>query len=155
VHGDSLERRIPPVAFCLLLALGMWAAARGIPGLALELPGRAWLAALGAVGGAALIAPGVGAFRRAGTTVNPLTPEASGVLVTAGIYAYTRNPMYLGMLLLLFAWAAWLAHAFALLLAALFVPYMNRFQIQPEERVLAARFGDDYAAYRRRVRRWI
>ena len=76
-------------------------------------------------------------------------------LVTDGIYAHSRNPMYVGQALLLAAWAVWLAHALAPLGAVAFVLYITRFQILPEERALAARFGDDWRAYRARVRRWL
>ena len=63
--------------------------------------------------------------------------------------------MYLGVLLVLIAWGGWLANPAALVLAALFVQYINRFQIQPEERALARNFGAAYASYAREVRRWL
>lgn len=94
-------------------------------------------------------------FRRANTTVNPLKPQAASSLVTAGIYRYTRNPMYLGLLFLLVAWAVLLSSPFALLGPVAFVTYISRFQIVPEERVLAALFGAEYAAYQAGVRRWL
>ncbi|MCY1553776.1 Phospholipid methyltransferase [compost metagenome] len=98
---------------------------------------------------------GVASFRRAKTTVNPTTPGAASALVDSGIYRYSRNPMYLGLLLVLAGWGLWLAHALALLGLPAFVVYMNRFQIAPEERALTAVFGDAFAAYRQKVRRWI
>jgi protein-S-isoprenylcysteine O-methyltransferase Ste14 len=76
-------------------------------------------------------------------------------MVTSGVYRHTRNPMYLGMLCLLGAWAAWLGNAAALLGLPAFVAYMNRFQIAPEERALAQRFGAAFDAYAARVRRWL
>ena len=98
---------------------------------------------------------GVVAFRRAKTTVNPMKPDTASSLVVSGIYRYTRNPMYLGFLLLLMAWAAALSNVLALVSLLAFVLYMNRFQIVPEERMLASRFAQDYAEYRARVRRWL
>jgi protein-S-isoprenylcysteine O-methyltransferase Ste14 len=98
---------------------------------------------------------GVVSFRRAGTTVNPLQPEATSALVVSGIYRRTRNPMYLGMLLVLLGWAVLLAHALGFALAAAFVPLMNRLQIGPEERTLTATFGPAFAAYQSAVRRWL
>ena len=94
-------------------------------------------------------------FRRARTTVNPLRPANSSALVTSGIYRHTRNPMYLGMATLLAAWATWLGTPWALFGIVAFVAWITRFQIIPEERVLANLFGADFAAYRARVRRWI
>ena len=93
-------------------------------------------------------------FRREGTEVSPTSP-ANRKLVTIGPYRFTRNPMYLGLLLELLGWAAFLANPLALLLVPAFVLYINRFQIKPEERSLSALFGGEYGAYRERVRRWL
>jgi protein-S-isoprenylcysteine O-methyltransferase Ste14 len=89
------------------------------------------------------------------TTINPLKPASASALVTKGIYRLTRNPMYLGLATLLLAWAIYLGNLAALAGVPLFILYMNRFQIAPEERALAARFGAEFAAYRARVRRWL
>ena len=94
-------------------------------------------------------------FFRRRTTVNPLKPDTATHLVVGGLNRVSRNPMYVGQALLLAAWALWLAHALAPLGAVAFVLYITRFQILPEERALAARFGDDWRAYRARVRRWL
>lgn len=94
-------------------------------------------------------------FFRSRTTINPLKPASASALVTGGIYRFTRNPMYLGLATLLLAWATYLGSLAALAGVPLFVLYMNRFQIAPEERALEARFGAEYIAYRRRVRRWL
>ena len=72
-----------------------------------------------------------------------------------GIYRWTRNPMYLAMLLVLVAWACIVANVAALAILPLFVAYLNRFQIGPEERALQARFGAEFEQYRRNVRRWL
>jgi protein-S-isoprenylcysteine O-methyltransferase Ste14 len=97
----------------------------------------------------------VWSFRRARTTVNPLSPHTCTVLVTTGVFRFSRNPMYLALLLVLLGWGLFLANGFAVLLALAFVAYMNRFQIGPEERALQQVFGQAFAEYRRRVRRWI
>jgi protein-S-isoprenylcysteine O-methyltransferase Ste14 len=94
-------------------------------------------------------------FRKAKTTVDPMHPEAASTIVTSGIYRFTRNPMYLGFLLALIAWAVFLGNFVAALMPLLFVAYMNRFQISPEERTLLARFGAPYESYLRSVRRWL
>ena len=98
---------------------------------------------------------GVAAFRKAGTTVNPLSPDASSSLVITGIFTRTRNPMYLALLLVLIGWGLYLANLLSLVVTAGFVVYMNRFQIQPEECALETQFGDSFIKYRRSVRRWI
>jgi len=73
----------------------------------------------------------------------------------AGIYRFTRNPMYVGLALVLLGWAALLSSPWALLGPLVFVLYINRFQIAPEERVLSAKFGAAYTEYIARVRRWL
>lgn len=94
-------------------------------------------------------------FRRAKTTVNPTKPESSSTLVKTGIYRGTRNPMYLGFLLMLAGWAIFIGNVLSLLGLPAFAFYMNQFQIKPEERALASIFGDEFRAYRSNVRRWI
>ena len=94
-------------------------------------------------------------FRRAKTIVNPTKPDATSSLVVSGIYKYTRNPMYMGFVLVLLGWAAFLSNLSAMALVPVFIVYMNRFQIQPEERVLSSLFPHEYPAYRAKVRRWV
>jgi protein-S-isoprenylcysteine O-methyltransferase Ste14 len=98
---------------------------------------------------------GMVSFRRAKTTINPSKPSAASSLVTSGVYRYTRNPMYLGLSITLMAWGVFLSNALALLAVPLFVLYINRLQIIPEERVLSSLFGAKYAAYKEKVRRWL
>lgn len=105
--------------------------------------------------GVACSLAGVIAFRRARTTVNPTTPDAASSLVCTGFHRLTRNPMYLGLLLVLCGWAILLSSPWSLLGAAAFVLYMNAFQIAPEERALARIFGSAFAAYTTSVRRWL
>ena len=151
----ALELRVPPVVLVLLFAGAMWLAARALPAWQVLLPGRLALAVLLVAAGAALTLAGVLAFRRARTTVNPITPQAASVVVATGIYRHTRNPMYLGMALALLGWCVALGSLAALLLLAAFVAYMTAFQIRPEERALEAKFGAPYGAYKARVRRWL
>lgn len=151
----NLELRVPPVAVVALAAALMWVAARWLPQAAFPLPARGAVAVALVALGAAIAIAGVVEFRRARTTVNPMTPEAASAVVATGVFRFSRNPMYLGMLFALAGWGAWLGNAVSLVALPLFVLYMNRFQIVPEERALAERFGDAYRAYLQRVRRWI
>jgi protein-S-isoprenylcysteine O-methyltransferase Ste14 len=151
----TLELKIPPVAVALIAGACMWLAAWAVPGFALPFPGRDVVSGMMAASGGFIALAGVVAFSRAGTTVNPMKPGSSSALVEAGIYSVTRNPMYLGVLLVLFAWAIYLAHVLTVLFLPGFVWYMNRFQIEPEERALASLFGPEFTAYAARVRRWM
>jgi len=152
---DRLELKIPPLIVGAAFAAAMGACARFAPLGELALPWRVPVAVVLAVLGVGFVAAGVGTFRRVGTTVHPRRPERASTLVVSGIYAVSRNPMYVGMLLALAAWAVILARPLAYLCPPAFVAYMNRFQIAPEERAMAARFGEAYEAYRRSVRRWL
>ena len=97
---------------------------------------------------------GVIQFLKAGTTLDPRHPEKSSELVLKGVYNFSRNPMYLGLLLFLLAWGLHLGNAFNTILAALFVAYMNRFQIAGEEEALEKKYGAAYRSYCALVRRW-
>ncbi|MGD9602184.1 MAG: isoprenylcysteine carboxylmethyltransferase family protein [Gammaproteobacteria bacterium] len=150
-----LEHRIPPPLVAGLCAALMWLTAGSGP----ELPLRG-LARHGVTGGLVLTGLmfdllGLLAFRAARTTLNPLRPERVSVLVTSGVYRVTRNPMYVGMLCLLLAWAVHLGTWLACAGPVGFVLFLTRFQIVPEERVLVRTFGAQYTAYASRVRRWL
>jgi protein-S-isoprenylcysteine O-methyltransferase Ste14 len=140
----------------IVIAGAMWLVASSLS-RPLPLPAsiRMPVAVLLALAGVATAVGGVILFRRAQTTVNPLKPETSTALVTTGIYRVTRNPMYLGMLAVLLAWAAYLSSVWALLGPVAFAVYMTRFQIVPEERALHSLFGTAFVEYTRRTRRWL
>ncbi|MBM3366774.1 MAG: isoprenylcysteine carboxylmethyltransferase family protein [Betaproteobacteria bacterium] len=151
----ALEHRIPPPLVGLMAAGMMWLLAREFAQYRIPAPGATAAAILLAGIGAAIDVAGLAAFRKARTTINPLRPEKATRLVQSGVYRHTRNPMYPGMLVLLLAWSAYLAHPAALAALPLLVLYINRFEIEPEERAMAKLFGAEFDAYRRRVRRWI
>lgn len=94
-------------------------------------------------------------FRRHKTTVNPLSPESTSKIVKSGIYAYSRNPMYLAMLISLLSWGIILNNLASLLIAFGFVPLMNKLQISKEEAALSQLFGKEYLVYLQQVRRWL
>jgi protein-S-isoprenylcysteine O-methyltransferase Ste14 len=150
-----LEHKIPPPIVVLIAAAGMWPLAGITPAIPLDNFWR-WIVAGGlALGGLLIARSGVRDFVRAETTINPVNIDAASTLVTTGIFAYTRNPMYLGMTILLLGWAIFLSGVWTFLGPFLFVPFIARFQILPEERVLAGKFGASYKAYTQEVRRWI
>jgi protein-S-isoprenylcysteine O-methyltransferase Ste14 len=150
----SLELRIPPVALVIIFAAVMAVLAYAVPA-SVPVPAKLAIAVSLLIAGALVALAGVVAFRRHKTTVNPFTPEQSSSLVATGIYRFSRNPMYLGFLLALVGWGAYLASWVSALLLPAFVAYMNRFQIQPEERALTERFGQQFLAYSQSVRRWL
>lgn len=151
----ALELRVPPVVVAAVCAGLMWLAARVAPGLAVDVPGREVVVPALALLGTVVAFAGLFTVLRASTTIHPSRPEEASTLVTSGIYRFTRNPMYLGLFFVLLAAAVELEHPLALVVAVLFVPYMTRFQIRPEERALRARFGEAFESYVRRTRRWL
>ena len=154
-HMRWLETKIPPPVVMVLLGITTFGVARLLPALSFEFPLRKLAAVSFAFVGLALnILPKL-AFRRAGTTVNPLRPALATSLVTSGIYRYTRNPMYLGHATILLGWALYLHNVTALVVVPAFMLYITRFQIQPEERYLSARFPDAYATFCRQASRWL
>ena len=150
-----LPRAIPPPVVALVLALLMWLTPAVAGLVQIPDPVRVLSAVVLVSIGQSISIAGIIAFRRAKTTVNPVKASLASSLVVQGVYRYTRNPMYVGLLLTLLAWAVFLANPFAVLWVVVFVLYITRFQIIPEERVLASLFGAEYEAYKGRVRRWV
>ena len=94
-------------------------------------------------------------FRKQKTTIDPRYPHKTSSIVTGGIYNHSRNPMYLGLVLILSATGIYFAAFFSFVVVAAFILYMNAFQIKPEEEALEKQFGEEYLSYKARVRRWI
>lgn len=156
---SALEARIPPPVLWALASVAMYALHALAPGARLWPNGRpvyAWLVA-GAlvIAGLALLGDSFRRFLRAKTWFHPIHPERATTLVLEGPYRWTRNPMYLGLLLVLAGGAAWLGSLTPTLVLPAFVAVVTRLQIVPEERALLERFGGEYASYRDEVRRWI
>ena len=151
----QLELRLPPPLIAVLTGLLMWISANwlaqpGFNDLTANVLGYGFCAI-----GALLLVPSILSFRTFTTTINPTRPEQSSQLITTGVFGISRNPIYLGMLLLLIGWWFWVSNLISLLLVVVFFAYMTRFQIIPEERALQSIFGERFASYRKRVRRWI
>jgi protein-S-isoprenylcysteine O-methyltransferase Ste14 len=151
----SLENRIPPPLMTLIIAFAMWGASLQTPPLTLGNVVRYDLAAVFFCLAGLFGAPAIQAFRRAKTTIDPIHVERASVVVTTGVYRITRNPMYVAMASLLLSWAMYLANPWSLLGPPLFVLFITWFQILPEERAMAAKFGPSYTGYKNSVRRWV
>jgi protein-S-isoprenylcysteine O-methyltransferase Ste14 len=150
----SLESKVPPPAIVIIMAVFMWLLSRAAQPLHFDLPTHNWLGVVLVSAGFVTGISDVVIFRKAKTTIDPTKPGASS-LVTRGVYAISRNPMYLGGLIMLLGWAIFLSNALAFLFLPVYVLYLNRFQIAPEERALTSLFGEMYVAYQARVRRWL
>ena len=94
-------------------------------------------------------------FKAQQTTINPIKIDKATSLVVSGVFKYSRNPMYLGMVLILFAASFKFNLIGGIILTMLFVGYITRFQIIPEEIVMDKLFGDEFEKYKNKTRRWI
>ncbi len=150
-----LRLKIPPPVVGLTVGLTIYLLHQLTPSLIIEAAVLKYVAYFFICIGIIIEFWSVWLFIRARTTVNPLKPEKSKALVASGMYKYTRNPMYLGMLLLLIGWTIWLGNPVGLPMLFIFVWYLTQFQIKPEEQALAELFGEQYNDYMQRVRRWL
>jgi protein-S-isoprenylcysteine O-methyltransferase Ste14 len=150
-----LELRIPPLALAAVFAVAIPTASVYVPLLRISMPGHKHAAAVLVFAGALVAAAGVLQFRRARTTVSPLSPHKTSTVISSGLYRWSRNPMYLGMALALLGLAAWASALAGYLLVLAFCWYLTRFQIIPEEKALLAAFGAEFTQYLAKVRRWI
>jgi len=92
-------------------------------------------------------------FRRHGTTTDHSKPTTA--LITGGPFRFSRNPIYLALILIFTGLSLAYGNAWGLIMTVLFLIAIARFTIRPEEEYLAREFGADYSRYRRRVRRWL
>jgi protein-S-isoprenylcysteine O-methyltransferase Ste14 len=143
---------LPPVVLVLALA-GMLALHAVWPGPSFAGPAWQLGGSLLTLGGLGLMVFSAGLFRRRGTAVRPF--QESSLLVLEGPYRITRNPMYLGMAMMLTGVGIALGSSIPLVTIPLFVGFITRRFILVEEQLLLARFGSAYEAYRERVRRWL
>ena len=148
-------KKIPPVLLLLINGALMWLLARTDFAYPFDFGYPLLAASIFVLLGAGIAVSAVREFRRVHTTVNPMRPENATTLVDTGVFAFSRNPMYLGLALLLVGWGTWLGSAGSFAVIVLFVLAMTVLQIKPEENALAQIFGDDYVKYCQRVRRWI
>jgi protein-S-isoprenylcysteine O-methyltransferase Ste14 len=150
-----MRTAIPPPVVMLIGALLTWGIRRIWPEMGVFIPGRRAIYWTLLVLGLLVAVAGVWEFRRSRTTVNPMRPTNASSLVTSGIYRFTRNPMYVGDVLILLAVVVFFSNPLGLAGVVLFIVWMNLLQIPAEERALRERFGAAYEAYCSRVRRWI
>lgn len=155
---NFLNLKCPPPIVMLLSAIIAWLASqRSVVFLQQQIndvDSLLWALAFSCAG-IFLAIGGVKEFKQHQTTINPLNPNQSSSLVSSGIYQFSRNPMYLGMLLVLLGWADFLDTILAYSGALIFFIYISIFQIKPEEEIMKEKFGEDFIQYCGKVRRWL
>ena len=148
-----METHIPPPIVTLVFALSIYLS-RGIFKI-VEIKHSFYLGIFLLLLGFAILISAVRLFKKDNTTINPLSPEQATKLVTDGIFKYSRNPMYLGMAVVLSSIAVFFNLLGGIILIALFCAYITKFQIIPEERAMSDLFSDDFDKYIKETRRWI
>jgi len=149
----SLSNKIPPPIVALICALLIYFSADLLPRLVFDYQNM--LAVLFAVAGLAVFAAAIIPFVKLRTTVNPLAPKSATTLVTGGVFRFSRNPMYLAMLLLILGVWVFTGAISGIFLLPSFVAYISIFQILPEEQAMGELFPEAYQTYCKSVRRWI
>jgi protein-S-isoprenylcysteine O-methyltransferase Ste14 len=150
-----MKLTIPPAIVTAITAGAMQLVAMYIPLGSLRLPGSRLLAALLLIVSGVFGVLGLYQFYRKSTSIDPHKPSKASTLVTDGIYQYSRNPMYLALFFLLIAYATILQNVLNLFVFPVFIWYMNRYQIIPEEEVMEEKFGSEYLEYKSEVHRWL
>lgn len=151
----KLSLKIPPLALGIISALLIWLIDRKMPLYQAEFVCQNIMAGVISCAGLIVSLAGILAFKKRKTTIDPRYPAKANKLVINGIYKYSRNPMYLGMLLAIVGFVIFLGSLPGILIIILFVIFITRYQIQPEEIALQNKFGDVYIDYTKHVRRWL
>ena len=144
-----------PIVLVLAFGLAVWFLHLAHIELPLGVPKRVWIAASMFAFGVVIILTSAVTFRRANTTLDPVNPDKASSLVSTGIFSFSRNPIYVGFLMFVLAFAVASGNLLSLIFVPAFWATANRLYIEPEEAALETLFGKDYLAYKHRVRRWL
>lgn len=150
-----MKLKIPPAIVTILFAATMWLIDHYLKVGRMSTEVSRWLTLIFMGAGGLLGLVGLVQFYRNSTSIDPHKPEKASALVTGGIYSISRNPMYVGLSLILIGYGCYLGNLLTLLVLPFFVGYMNHYQIIPEEQVMEEKFGDKYLSYKSKVRRWL
>ncbi len=145
----------PPLLALAVVVIGLsldWLLPAYVLTVLLDLSERIFIGVILMAAGAGLAIPAVLAFRTAGTNVEPWKPSTA--LATQGIYNWLRNPMYVGLTLILAGLAILLASDWMLVMTIVIVPVIHFGVVMREERYLTAKFGEAYRQYRNKVPRY-
>lgn len=148
---------IPPPLVLLICGALMWLTARIWPSVDFTFPYNTLVFWIVLLAGLSLLMAGVARIMKHKTVIHPdrdSLPKAT-VLVTTGVFRYTRNPIYLGMAIMLMAWTIYVENWLSAVVVIIFVAFITRYQIRPEEEVLEKIFGAEYVRYKKKVRRWV
>lgn len=150
-----LNMLVPPPAALLIGIAAIWGLSEWLPATGFDMPGRTWIAGLLFAAGLGLMLAAAWSLQKAHTTINPIWPDHAKHLVTSGIYRFSRNPIYVGDAVILTGMVLWFGNWLGIAVVGLFILFIDRVQVHAEEAALHRLFGEGYADYIDRVRRWL
>ncbi len=150
---DKFKNKIPPTILTLLFLIFNYIFSFDF--LKIDIPYKYFFTSLLIVLGFYIIIRSSRLFAKAKTSIDPLKPFKSTYLITNDIYKYSRNPMYIGYILILLSSSVYLGNIISIIIIPLFIFIINFIQIIPEEEALKDLFGPNYDEYFLKVRRWI
>ena len=145
--------KIPPPLVVLILVISTFFSSKKID--LIQIPFQSLISIFILSIGILILLNPVLKFKKSKTTINPIKFKKVNKLVTSGIYKYTRNPMYLGLLMIVISSSIFYLNIYSILTPLFFYLWINRFQIKREEVFLTEKFGEDYLSYKKKTRRWI
>ena len=151
--GSKKKLKIPPPILVIILITSIYFSSDKLD--LISIPYRTLFSIVILSIGILVIINPVVKFIKSKTTVNPVEFKNVEKLVTSGIYKYSRNPMYLGMIMILISTTVYYLNFYSLLTPFIFYFWINRFQIKREEVFLEEKFGQEYLSYKTKTRRWI
>ena len=151
--GSKKKLKIPPPILVIILITSIYFSSDKLD--LISIPYRTLFSIVILSIGILIIINPVVKFIKSKTTVNPVEFKNVEKLVTSGIYKYSRNPMYLGMIMIIISTTVYYLNFYSLLTPFIFYFWINRFQIKREEVFLEEKFGQEYLSYNTKTRRCI
>ena len=145
--------RIPPPILVLVLVISNFFSSKKID--IIHLPNQDLISIIILLIGVLILTNPIFKFIKSKTTIDPIKFKKVNKLITSGIYKYSRNPMYLGLLMIVISTSIFYLNIFSITTPFLFYFWINRFQIKREEIFLTEKFGREYMSYKTKTRRWI
>jgi|TARA_B100000214_G_scaffold223541_1_gene162660 Putative protein-S-isoprenylcysteine methyltransferase len=145
--------KIPPPLLVLVLVISNYFSSKKID--LILIPNQKLISFIILLIGVLILITPIFKFIKSKTTIDPIKFKKVNKLITSGIYKYSRNPMYLGLLMIVTSTSIFYLNIFSIITPIIFYCWINRFQIKREEIFLTEKFGNDYILYKTKTRRWI
>ena len=146
-------KKIPPPMLVLILVSSNYFSSKKID--LIHLPNQDLISIIILLIGILIVINPIFKFIKSKTTIDPIKFKKVNKLIISGIYKYSRNPMYLGLLMIVISTSIFFLNIFSITTPLLFYCWINRFQIKREEIFLTEKFGEEYMSYKIKTRRWI